>query len=100
MANIQQTDTIQQFLAYEKCYVLTSTSFQNSFNNCIAAHEPTSYTTAYPITSKWWNIPGGNCSRAAELTLAPGEPTHVPANPDRTPPSQCHSTIPPHPITP
>ena len=100
VANIQQTDTIQQFLAYEKCYVLTSTSFQNSFNNCIAAHEPTSYTTAYPITSKWWNIPGGNCSRAAELTLAPGEPTHVPANPDRTPPSQCISVIPPHPITP
>ena len=24
VANIQQTDTIQQFLAYEKCYVLTS----------------------------------------------------------------------------
>ena len=98
VANIQQTDTIQQFLAYEKCYVLTST--QNSFNNCIAAHEPTSYTAAYPITSNWWNIPGGNCSRAAELTLAPGEPTHVPANPDRTPPSQCISVIPPHPITP
>src|SRR5437773_4427166 len=98
VANIQQTDTIQQFLAYEKCYVLTST--QNSFNNCIAAHEPTSYTAAYPITSNWWNIPGGNCSRAAELTLAPGEPTHVPANPNRTPPSQCISVIPPHPITP
>ena len=98
VANIQQTDTIQQFLAYEKCYVLTST--QNSFNNCIAAHEPTSYTAAYPITANWWNIPGGNCSRAAELTLANGEPTHVPANPDRTPPSQCHSVIPPHPIVP
>ena len=69
VANIQQTDTIQQFLAYEKCYVLTSR--QNSFNNCIAAHEPTSYTAAYPITSNWWNIPGGNCSRAAELI--PGE---------------------------
>jgi len=25
------------FLAYEKCYVLTSNSF--SFNNCLAAHE-------------------------------------------------------------
>jgi glyoxylase-like metal-dependent hydrolase (beta-lactamase superfamily II) len=94
VANIQQTDTIQQFLAYEKCYVLTSK--QNSFQNCIAAHEPTSYTTAYPITSNWWNIPGGNCSRAAELVLAPGEKSHVPANPDRTPPSQCVSTIPPH----
>lgn len=98
VANIQQTDTIQQFLAYEKCYVLTSRL--NSFNNCIAAHEPTSYTAAYPITSNWWNIPGGNCSRAAELILAPGESTHVPAIPDRTPPSQCHSVVPPHPISP
>jgi glyoxylase-like metal-dependent hydrolase (beta-lactamase superfamily II) len=98
VANIQQTDTIQQFLAYEKCYVLTSRL--NSFNNCLSAHEPTSYTAAYPITSNWWNIPNGNCSRAAELILAPGESTHVPANPDRTPPSQCVSVIPPHPITP
>ena len=98
VANIQQTDTIQLFLAYEKCYVLTSTG--NSFHNCIAAHEPTSYTAAYPITSNWWNIPGGNCSRAAELTLANGEPTHVPNNPNRTPPSQCVSVIPPHPIVP
>jgi len=98
VANIQQTDTIQQFLAYEKCYVLTSK--KNSFNNCIAAHEPISYTAGYPITSNWWNIPGGNCSRAAELTLANGEKTHVPANPDRTPPSQCVSVIPPHPIEP
>ena len=81
-ANIQQTDTIQQFLAYEKCYVLTSRL--NSFNNCIAAHEPKSYTPAYPITANWWNIPGGHCSRAAELILANREPTHVPANPNRT----------------
>ena len=98
VANIQQTDTIQQFLAYEKCYVLTSRL--NSFNNCIAAHEPVSYTAAYPITSNWWNIPNGNCSRAAELTLANGERTHVPGNPDRTPPSQCVSVIPPHTISP
>ncbi len=98
VANIQQTDTIQQFLAYEKCYVLTSRL--NSFDNCISAHEPTTYTAAYPITSNWWNIPNGNCSRAAELILAPGESTHVPANPDRTPPSQCVSVIPPHPIIP
>jgi glyoxylase-like metal-dependent hydrolase (beta-lactamase superfamily II) len=100
VANIQQTDTIQQFLAYEKCYTLTSQSHMNSFNNCIAAHEPTAYTAAYPITSNWWNIPKGNCSRAAELTLAPGEPTHVPSPPDRTPPSACVSTIPPHAISP
>ncbi len=98
VANIQQTDTIQQFLAYEKCYVLTSRL--NSFNNCISAHEPTTYTAAYPITSNWWNIPNGNCSRAAELILAPGESTHVPANPNRVPPSQCVSVIPPHSITP
>ena len=98
VANIQQTDTIQQFLAYEKCYVLTSRL--NSFNNCISAHEPTTYTAAYPITSNWWNIPNGNCSRAAELILAPGELTHVPANPNRVPPSQCVSVIPSHPITP
>jgi glyoxylase-like metal-dependent hydrolase (beta-lactamase superfamily II) len=98
VANIQQTDTIQQFLAYEKCYVLTSRL--NSFNNCIAAHEPVSYTAAYPITSNWWNIPNGNCSRAAELTLANGEETHVPDNPNRTPPSQCVSVIPPHTISP
>jgi glyoxylase-like metal-dependent hydrolase (beta-lactamase superfamily II) len=98
VANIQQTDTVQQFLAYEKCYVLTSRL--NSFNNCISAHEPTTYTAAYPITSNWWNIPGGNCSRAAELILAPGEPTHVPVSPDRTPPSACASTVPPHPVIP
>src|SRR5207244_9471262 len=71
VANIQQTDTIQQFLAYEKCYVLTSTSpltpTSGSFNNCIAAHEPVSYTAAYPITPNWRNIPAGNCSRAAQL---------------------------------
>ena len=98
VANIQQTDTIQQFLAYEKCYVLTSRL--NSFNNCVSAHEPTSYTAAYPLTANWWNIPGGNCSRAAELVLAPGKTTHVPASPDRTPPSSCISTIPPHTISP
>jgi glyoxylase-like metal-dependent hydrolase (beta-lactamase superfamily II) len=98
VANIQQTDTVQQFLAYEKCYVLTSRL--NSFNNCVAAHEPTAYTDAYPLTANWFNIPQGNCSRAAELILAPGKTTHVPSPPDRTPPSQCVSVIPPHTISP
>jgi hypothetical protein len=95
VANIQQTDTVQQFLAYEKCYVLTSRL--NSFNNCIAAHEPKSYTPEYPITANWWNIPDGHCSRAAELILANGESTHVPAT--RT--GRCASipSSPPHPIT-
>ena len=97
VANIQQTDTIQQLLAYEKCYVLTSRSDGNSFNNCIAAHEPASYSAAYPITANWWNIPGGNCSRAAELVLGPGEATHVPNPPPRGP---CVPSIPPHPIIP
>jgi glyoxylase-like metal-dependent hydrolase (beta-lactamase superfamily II) len=78
VANIQQTDTIQQFLAYEKCYVLTSNSF--SFNNCLAAHERLSYSADYPITQNWWTITNGNCSRAAELIVANGEKTLVPAN--------------------
>jgi glyoxylase-like metal-dependent hydrolase (beta-lactamase superfamily II) len=114
VANIQQTDTVQQFLAYEKCYVLTSGSF--SFNNCLAAHERLSYSTDYPITQNWWTIANGNCSRAAELTLANGEPTHVPANvttgnttingftvPWRIDPVTCKNTVatvPPHVITP
>jgi glyoxylase-like metal-dependent hydrolase (beta-lactamase superfamily II) len=74
VANIQQTDTVQQMLAYEKCYILTD----NNNNNCLAAHERLSYSTSYPITSNWWTIPAGNCSRAAELTLANGEPKHIP----------------------
>jgi glyoxylase-like metal-dependent hydrolase (beta-lactamase superfamily II) len=119
VANIQQTDTIQQFLAYEKCYVLTSNS--SSFNNCLAAHERLSYSADYPITQNWWTITNGNCSRAAELILANGEKTHVPANvttgsttislpglppvvgPWRTDPVTCKntiSTVPPHVITP
>jgi glyoxylase-like metal-dependent hydrolase (beta-lactamase superfamily II) len=98
VANIQQTDTVQQFLAYEKCYVLTSR--QNSFNNCVAAHEPVSYTPEYPLTANWWTIPDGNCSRAAELILAPGKTTHVPSPPPRTPPASCVSTVPPHVIRP
>jgi glyoxylase-like metal-dependent hydrolase (beta-lactamase superfamily II) len=95
-ANIQQTDTIQQFLAYEKCYVLTSRL--NSFHNCIAAHEPLSYTPAYPITANWWNPEAGHCWRAAELILANGEKTHVPGSPNRT---LCvDDIVPPHPINP
>jgi glyoxylase-like metal-dependent hydrolase (beta-lactamase superfamily II) len=69
MANPQSSaDTAQQFLAYEKCYKLTGRSDPN---NCIAAHEPTSYTKDYPITSNSWV--GINGSRMAEITLAPGE---------------------------
>jgi glyoxylase-like metal-dependent hydrolase (beta-lactamase superfamily II) len=120
VANIQQTDTIQQFLAYEKCYVLTSNSA--SFNNCLAAHERLSYSEEYPITQNWWTITNGNCSRAAELVLANGESPHIPANvttglttislpgvtppvvgPWRTDPVVCKdtiSTIPPHTISP
>lgn len=115
VANIQQTDSIQQFLAYEKCYILTSTS-PNSFNNCLAAHERLSYSSNYPITQNWWTIPDGNCSRAAELVLALGEPSHVPANvssgtttvngvavPFRIDATTCWTTVakvPPHTITP
>ena len=77
-AYIQALWPVQQFLDYEKCYVLTSNSF--SFNNCLAAHERLSYSPDYPITQNWWTIKDGNCSRAAELILANGEPTHVPAD--------------------
>jgi glyoxylase-like metal-dependent hydrolase (beta-lactamase superfamily II) len=122
VANIQQTDTIQQFLAYEKCYVLTSNFPSISFNNCLAAHERLSYSTDYPITQNWWTIKNGNCSRAAELILANGEKTHVPPDvttgttvislPPVTPPKTgpwridsvvCKNTIssvPPHTISP
>jgi glyoxylase-like metal-dependent hydrolase (beta-lactamase superfamily II) len=87
-ANIQQTDTVQQFLAYEKCYMLTGTAVSEVPTNCIAAHEPGSYSDAYPITKFWWNIVDAsgnrlNCTRAAELSLANGETSKVPANPDR-----------------
>ena len=63
----------------------------------IAAHEPKSYSDAYPITSNWWLIPGGNCSRAAELVLANRERTHVPPVPPRGP---CVSVTPPLPPNP
>jgi glyoxylase-like metal-dependent hydrolase (beta-lactamase superfamily II) len=114
VANIQQTDSIQQFLAYEKCYVLTAPS--NSFNNCLAAHERLSYSTDYPITQNWWTIPNSNCSRAAELILAPGQTSLVPANvasgnttvngktvPFRIDATVCKNTVavvPPHTISP
>jgi hypothetical protein len=87
-ANVQQTDTVQQFLAYEKCYLLTGTPTDQQPNNCIAAHERLSYSDAYPLTRSWWNIMDANgnrlnCSRAAELSLANGEPSHFPTNPDQ-----------------
>src|SRR5260370_25323521 len=55
VANLQQTDSIQQFLAYEKCYILTSTT-PNRFDNCLAAHERLSYSNGYPITHDSWTI--------------------------------------------
>ena len=62
---------MQQFLAYEKCYVIAG-----DVNNCIAAHEPTSYTPNYPITQNAYVGPNG--SRGAELVLAPGERSRLP----------------------
>jgi len=70
-ANIQQTDTVQQFLAYEKCYNITG-----GYNNCVCAHEPLSYTDKYPLTKNSWV--GINGSRMAELTLASGEKSRKP----------------------
>jgi glyoxylase-like metal-dependent hydrolase (beta-lactamase superfamily II) len=71
IANPQQTDTVQQFLAYEKCYKITG-----GYDNCVAAHEPLSYTDKYPLTKDSWVGPNG--SRLAEITLAPGEPSRKP----------------------
>lgn len=71
VANVQQTDSVQQFLAYEKCYIVTG-----GYQNCVAAHEPLSYTAGYPLTQNAWV--GPNKSRGAELALAPGESSRVP----------------------
>jgi hypothetical protein len=71
VANVQQTDSVQQFLAYEKCYKITG-----GYNNCVAAHEPLSYTDKYPLTKNSWVALNGG--RMAELTLAPGEKSRKP----------------------
>jgi glyoxylase-like metal-dependent hydrolase (beta-lactamase superfamily II) len=70
-ANIQQTDTVQQFLAYEKCYKITG-----GYANCVSAHEPLSYTDKYPLTKNSWVGPNG--SRMAEITLVSGEKSRHP----------------------
>jgi glyoxylase-like metal-dependent hydrolase (beta-lactamase superfamily II) len=71
IANPQQTDTVAQFLAYEKCYKITG-----GYQNCVAAHEPLSYTDKYPLTkNSWVGINGG---RMAEIALAPGEKSRKP----------------------
>ena len=70
-ANVQQTDTVQQFLAYEKCYKITG-----GYNNCVAAHEPLSYTDKYPLTKNSWVALNGG--RMAEIALAPGEKSRKP----------------------
>jgi glyoxylase-like metal-dependent hydrolase (beta-lactamase superfamily II) len=70
-ANVQQTDTVQQFLAYEKCYKITG-----GYENCVAAHEPLSYTDKYPITKNSWTALNGG--RMAEIALAPGEKSRKP----------------------
>lgn len=71
IANPQQTDTVQQFLAYEKCYKITG-----GYHNCVAAHEPLSYSEGYPLTKNSWVGPNG--SRMAEIVLAPGERSRKP----------------------
>jgi glyoxylase-like metal-dependent hydrolase (beta-lactamase superfamily II) len=71
VANVQQTDSVQQFLAYEKCYNITG-----GYENCVAAHEPLSYTAKYPLTKNAWEGPNG--SRMAEIALAPGERSRKP----------------------
>jgi glyoxylase-like metal-dependent hydrolase (beta-lactamase superfamily II) len=71
IANPQQTDTVQQFLAYEKCYKITG-----GYQNCVAAHEPLSYSDKYPLTKNSWV--GMNGGRLAEIALAPGEKSRKP----------------------
>ena len=71
VANIQQTDSVQQFLAYEKCYKITG-----GYQNCVAAHEPLSYSDKYPLTKNNWV--GMNGGRLAEIALAPGEKSRKP----------------------
>jgi len=66
IANPQQTDTVQQFLAYEKCYKITG-----GYQNCVTGHEPLSYSDGYPLTKNAWV--GMNGARLAEIALAPGE---------------------------
>jgi len=71
IANPQQTDTVQQFLAYEKCYKITG-----GYQNCVAGHDPGSYTEKYPLTkNSWVGINGG---RMAEIALAAGESSRKP----------------------
>src|SRR4051812_49261562 len=70
-ANIQQTDTVQQMLGYEKCYKITG-----GYQNCVAAHEPLSYTDKYPLTKNSWTDSSG--THYAELALAPGERSRHP----------------------
>jgi glyoxylase-like metal-dependent hydrolase (beta-lactamase superfamily II) len=71
IANPQQTDTVQQFLAYAKCYEITG-----GYQNCVAAHDPLSYSDKYPLTKSWWI--GINGSRMAEIALTPGEKSRKP----------------------
>jgi glyoxylase-like metal-dependent hydrolase (beta-lactamase superfamily II) len=71
VANVQQTDSVQQFLAYERCYKITG-----GYENCIAAHEPLTYTEKYPITKNSWVALNGG--RMAEIALAPGEKSRKP----------------------
>jgi glyoxylase-like metal-dependent hydrolase (beta-lactamase superfamily II) len=71
IANPQQTDTVQQFLAYEKCYKITG-----GYQNCVTGHEPLSYSAGYPITKNSWV--GINGSRMAEIALARGESSRKP----------------------
>jgi glyoxylase-like metal-dependent hydrolase (beta-lactamase superfamily II) len=71
IANPQQTDTVQQFLAYEKCYKITG-----GYQNCVAGHDPGSYTDKYPLTkNSWVGINGG---RMGEIALATGEHSRRP----------------------
>jgi glyoxylase-like metal-dependent hydrolase (beta-lactamase superfamily II) len=71
VANVQQTDSVQQFLAYEQCYKITG-----GYEHCVSAHEPLAYTDKYPLTKNSWVALNGG--RMAEMALAPGEKSRKP----------------------
>jgi hypothetical protein len=90
VANIQQTDTIQQFLAYEKCYVphfaaqqlpqLRRGARADGVHQRLSAH------------GKLVEYPERQLFAGGRAHPGSGKTTHVPGNPDRV---LCVNTTPP-----
>ena len=71
IANVQQTDTRPAVPGLRE--VLQD---HRRLQNCVAAHEPLSYTDKYPLTKNSWVALNGG--RMAEIALAPGEKSRKP----------------------